>query len=129
MKGITKFFKGQKVLILKREVLIAAGYENNEDPSDFLNLLAGKEITIDEVFEEDQIYTCVEYPGIAIYKVFIQKPIPEASEFTFKEISKMVGINTAENTRRLCKRTCDLLVNTFSSDYGNGELYSGTKNY
>ena len=69
---LKKLLPGMKVKMLDRAVLIAAGYENNSDPNDFLNLIAGKEITIKEAID-DLIYTSIEYPDIAIYKVFVEK--------------------------------------------------------
>ena len=46
-----------KVKLLDRDVLIASGYEDNDEPEDFLNLMAGKEVTIEEKIQYDS-YTC-----------------------------------------------------------------------
>jgi hypothetical protein len=103
MRLINTFLPGQKVKLLDKATLIAAGWENNDDKDDFLNLLAGKEITLDEVFENGQIYTCKEHPGYAIYKVFIDKVV-SVDNLSFKDISIMIGGKSAESFRRFTKQ-------------------------
>lgn len=103
MIKIKKYLPGQSVQLLSKKTLVAAGYEDNNDKNDFLNLLAGKIVTIDQSFENGQIYTCKEYPGIAIYKVFIECTVE--TSFTFVDISKMINdISTSEAARKISIR-------------------------
>lgn len=98
-----KFFKnytaGQIVKIMDLDTLLSIGYEKNNDPEDFINTLAGKEVTIENVYVDGQIYTCKEFPNVAIYKVFIEKLVSN-QQFTYKEIGKAVGVSdeTARQT-------------------------------
>ncbi len=87
---LQKFLPGMRVKILDRNVLVAAGYENNSDPEDFLNLVAGKEITIKEEIN-DFIYTSLEYPDIAIYKVFVEKIV--YAELDLRETGLIYGVS------------------------------------
>jgi hypothetical protein len=87
---LQKFLPGMRVKILDRNVLVAAGYENNSDPEDFLNLVAGKEITIKEEIN-DFIYTSIEYPDIAIYKVFVEKIV--YAELDLRETGLIYGVS------------------------------------
>lgn len=90
---------GIKVKILDRKNLIDAGYEDNNDEKDFLNLLSGKIVTIDQVFEDDGIYTCKEYPDLAIYKVFIEKIIFNSINPSNDNIGNIIGLSK-ETVRR-----------------------------
>lgn len=87
---LKKLLPGMKVKMLDRAVLIAAGYENNSDPNDFLNLIAGKEITIKEAID-DLIYTSIEYPDVAIYKVFVEKIV--YAELNLRETSLIYDVS------------------------------------
>jgi hypothetical protein len=98
MRAIKNYLPGQRVKILDKTTLLLAGYEDNKDPEDFLNLLSGKEVTIQETYEDGQIYTCKEFPLVAIYKVFISG-LAEKDKLTFKDIGQMIGLST-EPTRR-----------------------------
>lgn len=90
---------GIKVKILDRKILIDAGYEDNNDEKDFLNLLSGKIVTIDQVFEDDGIYTCKEYPDLVIYKVFIEKIIFNSINPSNDNIGNIIGLSK-ETVRR-----------------------------
>ena len=98
MNKNSKFFPGEKVKLVSKEVLVKAGYPINNDPKDFLNSLAGKEVTIKNTFDEDFIYTCAEEPDVAIYSVFIECSLEY--EMTQLAISKLLGItrNTVRST-------------------------------
>lgn len=98
-----RYLRGQRVAIFDKETLIKAGYPDNNDKDDFLNLIAGKTITIQDCYEDGQIYTCKEYPGFAIYKVFIEKLISNDEKFSFAKIAKMLGYNHAETIRKQFK--------------------------
>jgi len=87
---LKKLLPGMKVKMLDRAVLIAVGYENNSDPNDFLNLIAGKEITIKEAID-DLIYTSIEYPDVAIYKVFVEKIV--YAELNLRETSLIYDVS------------------------------------
>lgn len=87
---LKKLLPGMKVKMLDRAVLIAVGYENNSDPNDFLNLIAGKEITIKEAID-DLIYTSIEYPDVAIYKVFVEKIV--YAELDLRETGLIYGVS------------------------------------
>jgi hypothetical protein len=115
MRQIKNYLTGQRVRILSKEVLLQIGYEDNDDKNDFLNLLAGKEVTIQDSYENGQIYTCKEYPDIAIYKVFIASLVIEDT-LAFKSIGKMIGLTT-EPTRR----TFNIAVNKIRNLVGNNE--------
>jgi hypothetical protein len=117
MRAIKRFLPGQKVLILSKEILLEAGYPDNNDQGDFINLIAGKEITLDEVFEDGEIYTCIEYPGIAIYKVFIEKLVNYGDELTYAEISFMLQSGTKKVVRDLINRVCKDIAPAFNN-YG-----------
>lgn len=93
---LLKFLPGMNVKILDRKTLVVAGYEENSDPEDFLNLISGKEITIKEEIN-DFIYTCVEFPDVAIYKVFIEKIVH--AELTVGETALVYGFSS-ETIRR-----------------------------
>jgi len=58
------------------------GYENNNDKSDFLNLMSNELVTIDEKnsFPDFNIFICFEYPCYAIYKCCIR------NHFNFHEL-------------------------------------------
>ena len=85
-----------KVKLLDRDVLIASGYEDNDEPEDFLNLMAGKEVTIEEKIQYD-IYTCKEFPDVAIYKVFIESIV--SADLTVKEMGIVYGISVSTVNR------------------------------
>lgn len=85
-----------KVKLLDRDILIASGYEDNDEPEDFLNLMAGKEVTIEEKIQYD-IYTCKEFPDIAIYKVFVESIV--SADLTVKEMGIVYGISVATVNR------------------------------
>lgn len=87
---LKKLLPGMRVKMLNRAVLIAVGYENNSDPNDFLNLIAGKEITIKEAID-DLIYTSIEYPDVAIYKVFVEKIV--YAELNLRETSLIYDVS------------------------------------
>lgn len=78
------------VEIKSREELIKLGYKNNYDLFDFLNLLAGKTVTIVEKSEDGKILISKEFPEYAIYDIAIEKKIeikPLKYELDFKELS------------------------------------------
>lgn len=91
---------GLKVKILDKDVLIKLGYEP-EESDDFFHKIAGKEIVIEQVFDKHAIYTCKEFPDVAIYKVFIEKIVFEEDEnlFTFQNIGRILNISR-ETVRR-----------------------------
>ena len=91
-------FPGMIVKVLDRSILISSGYEENDDPEDFLNLIAGKNITIREILDND-IYTCEEYPDVAIYKVFIERII--TSDINIRQTALVYGISLSSVQRAL----------------------------
>lgn len=121
MIKIKKFLPGQRVILLDKVTLIAAGYPDNNDAEDFLNLLAGKTVTIKESFEDGEIYTCEEYPEIAIYRVFINK-LELFDEFSFDEITEMMGFKTTQsNTRKMVATACKHLRDLFPKSFNMNE--------
>ena len=117
MRTIKKFLPGQKVSILSKEVLLKAGYPDNDDKEDFINLVAGKEVTLDEVFAEGEVYTCIEYPGIAIYKVFIDKLLNYDELMTYSDISLMLQFGSKKVIRDLINKICKDISPAFNN-YG-----------
>lgn len=107
-----KYLPEMVVKILDRDVLIAAGYEDNTDADDFLNLIAGKEIKIKEEIN-DFIYTCYEYPDVAIYKVFIEKIV--YAELTSTQTGFALGLHR-ETVRRCFNDAVKKLQNIVQKD-------------
>lgn len=98
------------VEIKSREELIKLGYENNYDLFDFLNLLAGKTVTIVEKSEDGKILICKEFPDYAIYDIVVEKKIeitPLKYELNFKELSLAELSNifnvTPQRISQICK--------------------------
>lgn len=98
------------VEIKSREELIKLGYENNYDLFDFLNLLAGKTVTIVEKSEDGKILICKEFPDYAIYDIAVEKKIeitPLKYELNFKELSLAELSNifnvTPQRISQICK--------------------------
>lgn len=98
------------VEIKSREELIKLGYKNNYDLFDFLNLLAGKTVTIVEKSEDGKILISKEFPEYAIYDIAIEKKIeikPLKYELDFKELS-LVELSdifnvTPQRISQICK--------------------------
>jgi hypothetical protein len=106
------YLPGIRVKILDKEILVAAGYEINSDPNDFLNLIAGKEITIKEKMN-DYIYTSLEYPDVAIYKVFIEKIV--YAELSVSETALLYGLSS-ETIRKAFNSGSEKLIQLLSSN-------------
>lgn len=117
-----KIIPGIKVKILDRRTLINAGYEDNNDKNDFLNLVAGETVTIDQVFEEEGIYTCIEYPEVAIYKVFIENIIYSSLNPTNETIGNIFGISR-ETVRRTLASALKSLEKNISKNNEIKEFY------
>ena len=117
-----KIIPGIKVKILDRRTLINAGYEDNNDKNDFLNLVAGETVTIDQVFEEEGIYTCMEYPEVAIYKVFIEHIIYSSINPSNETIGNIFGISR-ETVRRTLASALKSLEKNISKNNEIKEFY------
>ena len=61
-----------KVFLKTKEELLKLGYEDNKDKKDFLNLIAGRVVTINLESDDGTVYVCKEYPEYAIYDYFIK---------------------------------------------------------
>lgn len=61
-----------KVFLKTKEELLKLGYEDNKDKKDFLNLIAGRVVTINLESDDSTVYVCKEYPEYAIYDYFIK---------------------------------------------------------
>jgi len=115
-KLIFNYQPGQKVKLLDRYTLLAAGYPDNNDAQDFLNLLAGKEVVVDQAFTGEGIYTCTDEPDVAIHQVFIEKLIPQ-DEMTQVAIAKVIGISR-NTVKGIIDRTIERMT-TMIKDSGN----------
>lgn len=92
-----------KVQLKTKTDLLLMGYENNCDPKDFLNYLAGNIVTLNlnkTIFSKcgGKIFCCEEYPDYAIYDYLIKRVIYSnkvivQDEFTLQEIGNCFGIS------------------------------------
>lgn len=107
---------GLKVKILDKDVLMKLGYEP-EDSDDFFHKIAGKEVVIEQVFEKHAIYTCKQFPDVAIYKVFIEKIVFEENEnlFTFQNIGRILNISR-ETVRRNYNSAREKMFNVLNTN-------------
>jgi hypothetical protein len=97
-----------KVLIKSKNELLNMGYENNQNSDDFLNVVAGKIVTLDldktrkAITCDGIIYFSTNFPTYMIYDYFIKCVIKnniltaEDSEFTLKEICKKLHFNSPQ---------------------------------
>lgn len=93
-----------KVQLRTKNDLLAMGYPSNRDPDDFLNLMAGKIVTIDYEYNMEsgeKIYISKEFPEHAIYdyliKRFVNKNLVRSAindfNCSFKEIGTLMGVS------------------------------------
>jgi hypothetical protein len=87
----------------KKEIIKIFDYEDTNDTEDFINVLAGKKVTIEgECFDEDigqSIYVCKEYPEYAIPQCYL-KPLSRQFIYSFSNrvFKKIFKIMEKENT-------------------------------
>lgn len=60
-----------KLKIYKKSKLIELGLLKTTDAKEFINIFAGKEVTLNEVLSP-KVCTCLEHPEYAIYDMFIE---------------------------------------------------------
>lgn len=87
-----------QVQLYSKFELLKMGYLNNNEKDDFLNLMAGKVVTIDinNSFSDFDIYVCYEYQNYAIYKCFIKKVIDKDELLSFPVIAKVLNLKIHE---------------------------------
>lgn len=98
----------KQIQLKTKEEMLEMGYENNYDPQDYLNLLAGEFVTLDltktRKSGEGIIYFCDEYPEYIIFDYFIKRVVAEKEsvrangkngdyEYSNKEIAAKFGIS------------------------------------
>lgn len=119
--------KPTRIQIKKREELLKLGYEDNKDPNDFLNLLAGKELTINGISENGKIFISEEYPNYAIYDIsvsnylYCENEITKIShdyDYTCAEIGKKLNITTQAVNQQIT-RTMKKLLTLLKNDKEN----------
>jgi hypothetical protein len=102
-----------QIQLKTRNELLRMGYEPNDDPKDFLNLLSGKIVTLSLnktiATKDGTIYVSTEYPKYAIYDYLIKRVITQKSiqkdeyEYSLKEIGDYIG-TSYQNVSKLLKK-------------------------
>lgn len=127
MKHLVFEIKPTRIQIKKREDLLKLGYEDNKDPNDFLNLLAGKELTINGISENGKIFISEEYPNYAIYDISVSNYLNCKNEitkisydydYTYAEIGKKLNITTQAVNQQIT-RTMKKLLTLLKNDKEN----------
>ena len=87
-----------KVFLKTKEELIKMGYEDNNDKDDFINVMAGRIVTITAESENGKIFTCDEFPNYAIYEYLIKEIYTYTrnvdGECSYAEIAKKFNVST-----------------------------------
>lgn len=125
-----------KVQLKTKSDLLSMGYENNSDPNDFLNLLAGKQVTLDldKTYRAECggiIYQSIEYQDYAIYDYLVKRVIQKKNianieeEFTLKEIGANFGITMqrADQILKAAFKKINKYIKSNNLKFEDGELW------
>ena len=105
----------KKVQLKTKQELLKMGYEYNDNPEDFLNLMSGQIVTLDLDSTRKAscggiIYFSIEYPEYIIYDYLIKrvminkKPIMKDDvEYTYTEIGITYGF-TMQRSEQILKQ-------------------------
>lgn len=99
MKTIIYPVKPFRVILKSKTELISMGYEPNDDPYDFINLIAGKSVIINKELGNGKVFICKEFPDYAIYDIFIRayvslgtSQIGNSYDYSLLEIAKHLKV-------------------------------------
>lgn len=96
-----------KVFLKTKEELLKLGYEDNNDKTDFLNLMTGHVVTIELESEDGKMFISKEYPSHIIYDYLIKGVVKKNlsnEDVTLKEISQIYNV-TAQAINGICTRS------------------------
>lgn len=124
--GIEKIFK---VEILSRKDLLKQGFEDSKDKNEFINLMAGKTLTVKEVINS-KLCVSEEFPEHVIYGIAIKRIITPGSinfskppsfsiireAFKFKTEKNSFKLYSAEYVRRYFKSGIKKIEKIISED-------------